>query len=112
MSRLGFKREVLELLVENTQDTVTQENFDRIRQVLEKSLFLRFDGDAYELTFTGAVTNFKFAHNLGFIPKDAWITSEIGAGSTTFNYDKFTSQEMDITTTGAVTVRFVAGVFV
>ncbi len=113
MTRQGFKREVLELYAEQTKDPIVQENFDRIRRVLEKSFFFNFDGDAFEVEFTGNVTNLQFPHNLGFLPKDAWLTSEIGTGTFTFNYELFTSEFIDITTTGVsgtFTVRFIAGV--
>jgi hypothetical protein len=111
--RTGFKREVLELYAEETQDEVVQENFDRIRRVLEKSFFFNFDGDGYTFDFTGDQTNFRFPHNLGFQPKDAWLTSEIGTGVLQFNYDLFDTEELDITVSGVsgtYSVRFVAGI--
>lgn len=63
----------------------------------------------FELTFTRAITNEKIPHRLGFQPKDIIVTSSIGAGAITFNYDKFTSDLIDVTTTGAVVVRFFGG---
>jgi hypothetical protein len=112
MTRIGFKREVLELFASQTEDPIAQENFDRIRQFLERAMFLRFEGDKFEIEFSGAVTNFRYTHNLGFVPKDVWLTSDIGAGSATFNYELFSDTELDITTSGAVTIRFFAGSFI
>lgn len=114
--RRGFKREDLELYAERVRDPVIQENFDRIRRVIEKSFFFQFDGDAFEFSFDLNVTNFRIPHNLGFQPKDAWLTSEIGAGTLQFNYDLFSPEELDLTISGVgadvYTVRFVAGSFV
>lgn len=111
--RQGFKREVLELYPEITQDPLLSEQFDRIRRVLEKSFFFNFDGDGYELSFTANQTNLRFPHQLGFQPKDAWLTSEIGTGTLQFNYDKFDPEFLDLTVSGVsgtYTVRFCAGI--
>lgn len=106
-------RRELDLLVEqNDENPIPQENFDRIRLFLEEDLFTKFDGAFFELSFSAAVTNEKVPHNLGFLPSDIFITSQIGAGTITFNQDKTSLTDFDITTTGAVDVRFVAGSFV
>ncbi len=107
-----MSREQLELLVDETLAEESQENFDRIRQYLSEDLFTKFDGSLFEHEFVSAVTNFKLPHFLGFLPRDLIVTSKIGAGIITFNYDKFSIADLDITTTGPVTVRFVAGSFV
>lgn len=105
------KRE-LDLLVQETEDFTTRENFDRIRLFVSEDLFTKFDGKLYELELSAAVTNFRFTHRLGFLPKDVILTGNTGVGSVTFNYSLFDSTHIDLTTTGAVNLRFVAGKFI
>lgn len=68
-----------------------------------KGLFVR------EYIFTGAVTNHKIPHNLAFAPKDVILTSKVGSGNVTLNYDQFDETNLDITTDGAVTIRLLVG---
>lgn len=105
-------KQELDLVIDAIEDPEAQENWDRTRQFIAEDLFTKFDGTVYELELASAVTNFKFRHSLGFVPKDVWTTSRIGAGTETFNYALFDREEIDITTTAAVTLRFVAGSFV
>lgn len=95
-------------------DEIVRKNFQRLKDFFsQETPLLGFRH--FEITFTQAVNNLKFPHNLGFLPKDVLLTSIIGAGSVIFNYNLFTSTEMDITVTGSVTsavpttVRFFAG---
>ena len=62
-----------------------------------------------EFTIDSAVTNKKITHNFGEIPKDVVQTSLTGGGAITYNYDKFSATELDVTTTGPVTVRAYIG---
>jgi len=102
----------LELFVPETKDEIARENFDRIREFVSNDLFTKFDGEHFTVDIPAAITNLRYEHRLGFKPQDVILTSKIGAGSVTFNYNLFTNQFIDITTTGAATIRFVAGTFV
>lgn len=102
----------LELLVDHVEDPSSRENFDRIRSFVASDLFTKFDGRLYEIEFKKAVTNLKLSHNLNFLPKDAFIVYQSSAGACTLNNHLFDRETFDITTTGAVTVRFIAGQFV
>lgn len=101
----------LDLLVENTKDSVARENFDRVRQFFRDDLFTKFDGGHFVISVPNAVTNYRYPHKLRFTPKDIILTSSIGAGAVTFNYEDFDQQYLDITTSGPVDFRFIAGVF-
>jgi len=105
-------RRELELLPNIIKDEASQENFDRIRLFINEDLFSKFDGNFYELSLDASVTNLRFQHRLGFKPRDIFVTSTIGAGAVTFNYDLFDKDNLDITTTDACDIRFVAGSFV
>lgn len=100
---------MLKLRVNEIEDEYVKQNFERIQSILNDFALLRGEWAFFEVTFTVAVSGFLFEHNLGFKPKDVLVTSQIGAGSATFNYSLFTSTHISITTTGAVVVRFFAG---
>ena len=98
----------MELLIREMTDEYVRENFQRVKAYLqtEKQLAgFKF----FEIVIPSSVTNFKFKHNLGFVPKDVLQTSLRGTGTLTWNYDHFTRDFLDITTTGACTVRAFIG---
>lgn len=97
------------LFVNEIEDPYVKENFERLTRFVNDQSFLRGEWQFFEITFTGAVTNYKHKHNLGFVPKDILQTSKTGAGAITFNYTSFDSTNIDITTTGACVVRFFVG---
>jgi hypothetical protein len=112
MQEKTLPREELELLAHLVDDQAAKESFDRLRLFINSDLFSKFDGGFFTLSIAAAVTNLKFQHRLGFIPLDIFQTSKIGAGAVTFNYSLFDDENLDITTTGACDLRFVAGSFV
>src|SRR5690606_37576894 len=64
-----------------------------------------------EFSLDGAVANSKFAHNLGYIPKDVIMLQLTGEGTLTFNYNLFDSKNIDVSSTGAVKVRLFIGTY-
>lgn len=101
---------MIELGLDGIENTTIRDNFVSILEEF-KSPLLNFKFKFFELTFTGAVTNYRYLHNMGFIPKDIIQTSKTGAGAITFNYSLFSNTHLDITTSGACVVRFLAGNF-
>jgi hypothetical protein len=99
----------MELRLQEIDDAVVRENFERVKADVESHPFLRGSWRFIELEFTGAVTNYQHPHSLGFIPQDVIQTSLIGAGSLTWNYSSFSRSHLNITTTGACTVRAFVG---
>lgn len=85
------------------------QNFNKLKSIIEKNNLRYFDCQFYEIDITAAVSNYKYPHNLGFSPKDIIQTSLTGSGSITFNYTSFDKTYLDITTTDACKVRFYAG---
>lgn len=100
---------LLNLSIDSIEDKKVQEAFFNIREFVSSQPLLLGEFDSYEISFIGAVTNFKSPHHLLFVPKDIIQTSKIGAGNITFNYALFDRTNFDITTTGACVVRFLAG---
>lgn len=101
----------LDLILKEIQDDYVRENFTRIRRFLEGKTFLKGTFKFFELEVTAAVTNQRHKHNLGFVPKDVIITSQIGAGALTINYSRFDIDFIDFTTTGAVAFRGFVGTY-
>ena len=91
------------------EDRFIRESLQYLFEFLNEQPLLRGQWEQFEFTFDNAVTNEKVNHNLGFTPKDIIITKESTAGAVTFNFDQFTDQLFDITTSGAVTIRFFGG---
>lgn len=101
-------------LVSQIVDRYVQENFKRLQSFFTShDNILAFRG--YELTFTKTESHYKFKHNLGYLPKDAILTSSSGSGTATFNPSLATATDLDITISGTVTkdapltIRFLAG---
>lgn len=56
-----------------------------------------------------AETKLKIVHGLSYQPLDVIVTSSIGAGVVTFDYDLFDKQNIVVTTTGPAKVRLLLG---
>lgn len=96
---------------EDIEDKETRENFRKLDSYLKEDTNL-LGFHHFEIIIDRAVTNLKYPHSLGFQPKDVLMTSQIGSGTITWNYDLFDENNLDITTTGPTTVRAYIGTHV
>lgn len=101
----------LELLLRDIQDKTTRENFFRILRYIESQIILDANWRLYEIKFDGAVTNYKHAHKLDFVPQDVVLLQVVGDRNVEFNHTKFDKTNLDITVQGACFIRFIAGRF-
>ena len=97
--------------IEEVTDPRARDNWRKL------DLFLKEDTNLsgfhhFEIIIDKAVTNLKYPHKLGFQPKDVLVTSQIGSGTITWNYELFDSDDLNITTTGPTTVRAYIGTHV
>lgn len=99
------------LFLEEIADKYIQENFRRLREYLTLEPLLRGRFYFFEIGVSGAVTDQKFAHNLGFPPQDVLQTSLVGPGTLTWKYDQFTRDFLVFSTTDKCTVRVYIGSF-
>ncbi len=99
----------LTLLIRDIADRYVRENFQAIDRHLRGQKILSPNWEFVKINVTVAVTNFKIKHGLGAVPKDVLQTSLVGAGSLTWNYNLFTTEYLDVTTTGACTARAFIG---
>ncbi len=101
---------MIRLLVQETKDEIQRENMRRLQEEFTLNQVILKGGWRFiTLKFDAAVTNFKYKHLLSFVPHDIIQTSLIGAGALTWNYSLFDRTNLDITTTGACTVRAFIG---
>ena len=105
-----------EFILKDVDDVYIRENFKRLTVFLQEFPLFRGEWAFFEKTFTAAVTDLDIAHGLGFTPKDVILTGVSGAGVTgfgiiTFNFDEFDETNINVTTTGACTVRFFLGAY-
>lgn len=91
------------------EDEYIRENFKTIQEVLSRATLLKGEFKHFDLSLKNAVTNFRFPHSLGYMPKDLIMTFRRGSGDITWHYDRFNGQFIELTTTGPVEVRFFLG---
>jgi hypothetical protein len=90
-------------------DPFIRNNFDKLQTYLRTFGLGLARFTFFEIVIPGAVTNYRYPHRIGYLPKDILQTSKTGAGSLTWNYELFDKDYLDITTTGACTVRVFVG---
>lgn len=100
-----------EFILKDVEDPYIRENFKRLANFMQKFPFFRGEWEFFTIDIGVAVTNLKLAHGLGFKPLDVIQTAKTGAGDITFNFDLFSDTELDITTTGACSVRCFIGAY-
>jgi hypothetical protein len=103
---------VISLLIAEIADRYVQENFNRLKNFFQNQPFLKGQWRFIEIDLDNGVTNFKYKHNLGFIPKDVILTSITPSVSVVWNYDSFDREFIDFTTSGACVIRAFIGSYI
>lgn len=103
-----------EFIFKDIDDVYIRENFKRLNFFIQQFPLFRGQWAFFEIKFTLAVTELDVPHGLSFTPQDIILTGVkdagvIGTNIVTFNYDKFDSVNINLTTTDACTLRFFAG---
>lgn len=102
------------LLSDLVMDPVVRDNMRSLEQYLSQEILLNAQWRLIEISFTGNISNFTYRHKLGFKPTDVIETSRFGTGSIAYNYQRFTDEVIDLTTSGTsssdpLIVRFLVG---
>jgi len=105
-------KEKLNLLLDFIKDESTQQALENLQDYLDVQAFIKPEWQFFERDFAAAVTNERIKHTLGGLPKDIILTSKIGAGSVTFEYEDFTKDFIIVSTSGAAKIRFFVGTYV
>lgn len=99
-----------QVAIDQLKDPLLQRNFKNLQNFFDTEIItmgFRF----MEFTLDKETVNAKFAHNLGYIPKDVLVTRLTGEGQITFNYNLFDNRNIDVTVTGPVKVRLFIGTY-
>lgn len=96
-------------LIDQIQDAATRESLQWLYDYIVAESLLGSDFKHFTLSFSKAETELKVPHGLKFSPIDVIQTYKTGAGDVTFDYEKFDTTNLVITTTGACVIRFFAG---
>lgn len=100
---------MIKFFLKDIEDDYVRENFRQLAEYLQNDVLRRGEWKFFELTFAAGVTNYRHRHGLGFKPKDVILTAVSNSEAAIFNYDEFSSEFLDITTSGACSIRFFAG---
>jgi hypothetical protein len=96
-------------LLKGVEDEVLREFLYKLMLDLQSEPIIRGEWKFFEIEFKQAVTNYKFPHQLKFVPRDVIQTQHSGVGLFVWNYDQFDNKYLDITTTGACKIRAFVG---
>ncbi len=99
----------VDLILKDIADTYIRENFNRLVKYFMADNVRKADFKFFEIAFPAAASGVKYAHRLGYIPKDIIVTGITNQENVLFNYDDFDATNFNMDVTGACTVRFYAG---
>jgi len=101
---------MIELLLDQIDDKVVRENFQKLFEPFRTNPFLSGDWKQFEVTLPIAKTGFKFAHQMSFTPKDVFVTCILPDSATVaVKYDQIDKTNIVFDASGPVTFRFIAG---
>jgi hypothetical protein len=95
-------------LLEQIKDDAVKESLQWVVDFISQAALLQPEFKFFDLEFNKAETAVRIPHAMGFTPIDVLVTYTTG-GTVTFLYERFTSRDLVITTSGACRVRFFAG---
>ncbi len=99
----------ISLYRKEVEDEYSRENFKRLQDFINNSPLNKGEFKFFEIQLSAAVTNQKWRHGLGFVPMDVLQTYVSGGVTVTWNFDLFDRTNLDLTTSGATTIRAFIG---
>ena len=99
-----------QLLVTEIKDEYTRRNFEALKKYFEEQNQL-LDFKFVEMDFEEAVSEVKVRHGLTVIPRDLLRLEVTGPGTITFHRGLFDKTYMVVSTTDAVHVRMLVGLY-
>jgi hypothetical protein len=100
---------MIKLLVNEIEDEYIQDNFNKLQSYINNEVILRPMWFFVDLTFTGPTIDRLVRHDLKTIPLDVLETYRTGAGSITWEYDKFSRDFIKVSASGPCRVRAFIG---
>lgn len=99
----------MRLILKGIVEKLVRDNFETVQKTINDEPILRGNFKHFEITVNRQVDNLRYKHTLGFTPRDVITTYVSDQESVIWNYSSFTSQFLDITTSGACTIRAFIG---
>lgn len=96
------------LYVNEIKDTFLRENFKRLEEYFRTQNQIG-DFHHFEIEFDGPEDNRVVRHPLAYVPRDVIVTKIVGSGGATFNFKDFTDEEISISSSGKIKIRFYVG---
>jgi hypothetical protein len=100
---------VIKFFLAEIADRYVRENFQKISDYLQSDLFARGKFSFFEYSFTAAAANLTLPHGLKFTPKDVIELHASNGVTVTWHYDNFTRTTIELSSSGAGTVRAYIG---
>lgn len=100
-------------LIENSiQDPAALENFKRIKVFLRDENVIKtgFVFRTFEVP-AALISNFKFKHNLNFVPRDVIVSSILNDATITWHFNNFDKDYIYLSTSAATTLRVFLGTY-
>lgn len=101
----------LDLHTRQMESPHQQDNFDRVRFAIENNLFMGFTGRIITIVLLKAETNLVYPHGLKVQPTDVFTTFASNGAIITWNYDKFSKENINLTSDKASVIRAIVGSF-
>lgn len=102
---------MIELILKDISDQYVRENFKRITEFFKSDSIRKAGWKFFEVTFAAGISNYRHRHGLGYRPKDFIATGVTEGEAVVFNVDLCDKDYIDMTVSGACTVRFFAGAY-
>lgn len=99
----------LNLILKDIDDIYVRENFKRLIDYLNDSVFFEGDFDFYEIDISQPAELLPIPHGLKFIPADIIFLNVTGDHNVFFNYENFDRDNIYVTAAGPCIIRFLAG---
>lgn len=100
---------MLKLPFGSIQDLPTRDIIQKITDFLNANVLMDGTFRFAEIEFLGAVTDYKFKHNMKFVPKDIVLVSKDTENWVIFSLNELDTENIYITATGPAKVRFYMG---
>jgi hypothetical protein len=100
-----------DFILKDVQDQWVRENFFRLQKFLQGVPFLKGEFVFFEKSFPAGAGGVIFPHGLLFRPTDIIQTAVSNNGIITWNYDKFTKTDLNVSVSGPCTVRAFVGAY-
>ncbi len=98
----------LDLLTQDLDTEKIQENFQKLRQFISQNPLVNGNFKFYRIVVKNPSVNYKFFHDLGFVPRDVIITY-ISSGSVIPDYGKFTKESIEFNVSDECEIRMLLG---